>query len=184
MEVYRNFNTGVVKIENREINISTSHEACIIEDKNQLSSLVISNGNNPDFTQCHKLIELFVIEIFDWFGKDLSIQSVQSLAKTIYQNYYWLRISELKLFVEKLKAGHWKQVHGMSPAVLMERLGEFARESMSLRETMEINKADMHRSEEKRSNDEIARKETKDAEAISKIKAELYKSTLQEQKTK
>ena len=41
--------------------------------------------------------------------------------------------------VEKIKSGHWKQVHGMSPAVLMERLNEFALSSMNHRESLAVN---------------------------------------------
>ena len=82
---------------------------------------------------------MFVIEIFEWFGKEISISLIKSLSKTIYENYYWFKISEFKLFVEKIKAGQWKQVHGMSPAVLMERLNDFALESMNHRESLAVN---------------------------------------------
>ena len=56
------------------------------------------------------------------------------MAKTIYQNYYWLRIAELKLFIEKIKAGNWKQIHGMSPAVLMGTSWRICQRSMQIRE--------------------------------------------------
>ena len=72
--------------------------------------------------------------MFEWFGKRNFNRTYSIVYKTIYQNYYWLRIVELKLFIEKIKAGNWKQIHGMSPAVLMERLGEFYNESMQIRE--------------------------------------------------
>lgn len=79
--------------------------------------MIVKSEDVVDKTNCYRLIELFVIEVFEWFGKDIPIALIQSLAKTIYQNYYWLRIAELKLFVEKIKAGNWKQIHGMSAAV-------------------------------------------------------------------
>lgn len=82
---------------------------------------------------------MFVIEIFEWFGKEISISLIKSLSKTIYENYYWFKISEFKLFVEKIKAGQWKQIHGLSPAVLMERLNDFALDSMNLRESLAVN---------------------------------------------
>lgn len=96
--------------------------------------MIVKSGDVPDKTNCYKLIELFVIEIFEWFGKEIRIELIQSLAQTIYKNYYWLRLSELKLFVERVKGGHWQQMHNMSPAVLMERLADFAESSMTLRE--------------------------------------------------
>lgn len=134
LAVYDGINEGLLKISGSEITIATLHEDCIIQDENQLSAMVLKVGNVVDKANAQKLIELFVIEVFEWFGKEISIQQIQSLGKIIYQNYWWLKIAELKLFVEKLKAGHWKQVHGMSPAVLMERLGEFAKDSMNIRE--------------------------------------------------
>lgn len=132
--VYKEINDGKLKISNQIITIATSHEACIVEDINQLTSLIIKNGEITDKSECYKLIELFIIEVFEWFGKEISIALIQSLSKTVYQNYYWLRISELKLFVEKIKAGTWKQMHGMTPAVFMERLNDFCLESMNIRE--------------------------------------------------
>ena len=129
--IYKELNEVIVGGSN--INISTNHELCIIEDNNQLSSLIVK-GDTLDKTNCYKLIELFVIEIFEWFGKDAKIDLIQSTAKTIYNNYYWLKISELKLFVEKIKGGTWQQIHNMSPAVLMERLADFASDSMNIRE--------------------------------------------------
>lgn len=134
LAVYDEINSGLLKISGCEITSYTNHEACIIEDENQLSVMISKMGNVTDKTKAYKLIELFVIEIFEWFGKEISIGQIQNLGKIIYQSYYWLKIAELKLFVEKLKAGHWKQVHNMSPAVLMERLSDFAKESMNIRE--------------------------------------------------
>lgn len=172
----------MLKISNEIITIATSHEACIIEDENQLSSMIVKNEDIADKTNCYKLIELFVIEIFEWFGKDISIALIQSLAKTIYQNYYWLRIAELKLFVEKIKAGNWKQIHGMSPAVLMERLGEFANESMQIREDNAVRTADMQRSDERRDFERTLSERRKDAQALHEIKVELFKKDIQKQK--
>lgn len=134
LAVYDGINSGLLRISGCKITSYTNHEACIIEDENQLSMMISKMENDIDKTRAYKLIELFIIEVFEWFGKEISIQQIQSLGKIIYQNYWWLKIAELKLFVEKLKAGHWKQVHGMSPAVLMERLQDFAKDSMNIRE--------------------------------------------------
>lgn len=171
-----------MRISNDVITIATSHEACIIEDENQLSSMIVKSEDVVDKTNCYRLIELFVIEVFEWFGKDIPITLIQSLAKTIYQNYYWLRIAELKLFVEKIKAGNWKQIHGMSPAVFMERLGEFAGESMQIREDNAVRTADMQRSDERRDFERTLSERRKDAQALHEIKVELFKKDIQKQK--
>lgn len=172
----------MLKISNEIITIATSHEACIIEDENQLSSMIVKNEDMADKTNCYRLIELFVIEVFEWFGKDIPITLIQSLAKTIYQNYYWLRIAELKLFVEKIKAGNWKQIHGMSPAVLMERLGEFAGESMQIREDNAVRTADMQRSDERRDYERTLSERRKDAQAFHEVKVDLFKKNIEQQK--
>jgi len=170
-----------LRISNDVITIATSHEACIIEDGNQLSSMIVKNEDVADKTNCYRLIELFVIEVFEWFGKEISIALIQSLAKTIYQNYYWLRIAELKLFIEKIKAGNWRQIHGMSPAVLMERLGEFAGESMQIREDIAVRLADVARANERKDYERTLRDRRKDAQAIHEIKVDLFKKDIQEQ---
>ena len=132
-------NSGILKIENKAITSITSHERCIVEDSCQLSEMIEKNGSNVCKNNIHNFIELFIIEIFEWFGKEIKENMSQNLAKTIYENYYFLKIAEFKLFVEKIKSGHWKQVHGMSPAVLMERLNDFALESMNHRESLAAN---------------------------------------------
>lgn len=182
IKTYEAINNGLLRISNDVITIATSHEACIIEDENQLSSMIVKSEDVVDKTNCYRLIELFVIEVFEWFGKDIPITLIQSLAKTIYQNYYWLRIAELKLFVEKIKAGNWKQIHGMSPAVFMERLGEFAGESMQIREDNAVRTADMQRSDERRDFERTLSERRKDAQALHEIKVELFKKDIQKQK--
>ena len=182
IKTYEAINNGLLRISNDVITIATSHEACIIEDENQLSSMIVKSEDVVDKTNCYRLIELFVIEVFEWFGKDIPITLIQSLAKTIYQNYYWLRIAELKLFVEKIKAGNWKQIHGMSPAVLMERLGEFAGESMQIREDNAVRTADMQRSDERRDYERTLSERRKDAQAFHEVKVDLFKKNIEQQK--
>ena len=181
-KTYEAINNGLLRISNDVITIATSHEACIIEDENQLSSMIVKSEDVVDKTNCYRLIELFVIEVFEWFGKDIPIALIQSLAKTIYQNYYWLRIAELKLFVEKIKAGNWKQIHGMSAAVLMERLGEFANESMKIREDNAVRTADMQRSDERRDYERTLSERRKDAQAFHEVKVDLFKKNIEQQK--
>lgn len=137
LEAYRDISIGSLTISNKALTSATPHDACIMEDENQLSTMLVKlpDGSN-DKTNIHKFIELFVIEIFEWFGKEISTNLSQDLAKKIYADFYWLKIAELKLFVERIKGGHWKQVHSMSPAVLMERLNNFALESMNIRESI------------------------------------------------
>ena len=139
LEAHMAVNSGLLKIENKAITGVTSHERCIIEDGYQLSEMIEKIGDKVCKNNVHNFIELFVIEIFEWFGKEIKENLSQDLAKTIYAGYYYLKISEFKLFVEKIKSGHWKQVHGMSPAVLMERLNEFALSSMNHRESLAVN---------------------------------------------
>jgi len=132
-------NSGLLKIENKAITGVTSHQRCIIEDGCQLSEMIEKIGDKVCKNNIHNFIELFVIEIFEWFGKEIKENLSQNLAKTIYENYYFLKISEFKLFVEKMKSGHWKQVHNLSPAVIMERLHEFVIDSMNIRERIAKN---------------------------------------------
>jgi hypothetical protein len=132
-------NSGLLKIENKAITGVTSHERCIVEDSCQLSEMIEKNGSNVCKNNIHNFIELFIIEIFEWFGKEIKENLSQNLAKTIYENYYFLKIAEFKLFVEKMKSGNWKQVHNLSPAVIMERLHEFVIDSMNIRERIAKN---------------------------------------------
>ena len=158
-----------LKILGSEITIYTHQENCIREDLFQLWSFVkrefetvkepyefyvgkfLKKGiitkqvvKNVDTTDLFKFLGLMILDVFDFFGKEISENNITSMVQLIYKNYYWLKFSEFKLFVEKIKGGHWQQVHNMSPAVFMERLKMFADESLDIREQIgEIeNKAD------------------------------------------
>lgn len=148
-----------LKIAGSEITVYTSQENCIREDILQLSSFVVREfetvtepyeftvgkflkkgtitktvPKNVDTTDLFKFLGLMILDVFDFFGKEISKSNLQSMAGLIYKNYYWLKFSEFKLFVEKMKGGHWQQVHNMSPAVFMERLKMFSDESFEIRE--------------------------------------------------
>lgn len=163
MNLQSNLTLSDIKVGGANVTISTSHEKCIKEDSVQLSSLVskkteikeekievlvgkfIGNGviKKPvvvefDNSKVVMLIEIIVLDIFEWFGKDISNTLSRSLSEKIYSNYYWLKISELKLFSERIKGGYWNQMHNMSPAVLMERLEDFCNDAMELREQIGI----------------------------------------------
>lgn len=154
-------NLSELQISGRKITAYTSQEDCIREDKSQLSSLIKTKKETIkeeieytvgrfkkkatleklvvteiDNSEILAIIELEVIEIFEWFGKDIKHSLSKSTAEMIYNNYYWLKLSELKLFTEKMKNGNWEQKHNLSPAVLMERLKDFANDSMNIREQM------------------------------------------------
>jgi hypothetical protein len=147
------------KIQGESITVYTSHEACIIEDEMQLSALVVRDIKpkveefdmivgkfevkgriakaeivQTDNSRILQIIKLLILDIFHFFAKDISDGNIKSAAELIYKNYYWLKVSELKLFAERMKGGFWEQRHNLSAAVLMERLKEFADESLELRE--------------------------------------------------
>lgn len=147
-----------VLINSNAINVYTSHEDLIKKDELQLSSLVVSefetkkenyevvvgkfksvgtkiyqvvkSVNNENIL---RIIRLMVLDIFSFYGREISEQNLKSTSDLIYRNYYWLRISEFRLFVERMKGGYYTLVHNLSPAVLMERLKSFSDESLELR---------------------------------------------------
>lgn len=126
---------SAIKINEEPITAFTNHLKCITQHNTAISGLVVKNqGYAPDYSKCHALIELILIEIFEWFGNDISINTIKVLAKTVYQNYYWLRLTELKLFAEKMKSGSYGKQYGhLTPAAIMEKLAEFSAESTELR---------------------------------------------------
>lgn len=115
--------------------MSTSHIDCIKSVNAQLSSLVVKNDEKVDKSRVYDLISCIIVDIFEWYGKDISINLINGLSKTIYDNYYWLKLPELKLFAEKIKGGYFgKEFHKLSPAIIMEHLNQFANDSLSIRE--------------------------------------------------
>lgn len=139
-----------IKISGSNINLHTQHLNCITDFDTPISALVVRNGEKTDITLCNEVIEVYLIELFEWFGRDISIQMIKSLAKTIYQNYYWLRLTELKLFFEKFKGGDFgKEFHKLNPAIVMSHMGEFANESLELREQIQLAKHENATAQEK-----------------------------------
>ena len=144
--------------------------------------MLIKSEIGVDKTNCHKLLELMVIEVFEWYGNEIKIELIQSLAKTIYSSYYWLKIAEMKLFVERMKAGYYGKVFGkMTPAVLMEYLTTFANDSMQIREEKAIQIADTERYHERKDYERTLDDRKKDAQAIHEIKVDLFKKKVQEE---
>lgn len=147
-----------ILINSNEINVYTAHEDLIKKDELQLSSLVVSEYetkkenyevvvgkfksvgtktyqvvksiNNENIL---RIIRLMVLDIFSFYGREISEQNLKSTSDLIYRNYYWLKISEFRLFVERMKAGYYPLVHNLSPAVLMERIKSFSDDSLELR---------------------------------------------------
>ena len=147
-----------VLINSNAINVYTSHEDLIKKDELQLSSLVVSefetkkenyevvvgkfksvgtkiyqvvkSVNNENIL---RIIRLMVLDIFSFYGREISEQNLKSTSDLIYRNYYWLKLSEFRLFIERMKGGYFQQMHNLSPAVFMERLKTFADDSLELR---------------------------------------------------
>lgn len=96
----------------------------------------VVDETKTDKSQLTLFLKLMIIDCFTWFGKEAPTDLILSMSEQIFRTYYWLKITELKLFFERLKGGYWKQMHNFSPAVMMERLKEFGDESMVIREQL------------------------------------------------
>ena len=149
----------LMAVSGNEVTVYTSQENCIREDNLQLSSFVktefeevvepyefyvgkfLKKGvikkqvvKNVDKKDLMQLLRLTIIDVFNFYGREISGDNLKTVSDLVYKNYYWLKFSEFKLFVEKIKGGHWQQVHNMSPAVFMERLKQFSDDSLEIRE--------------------------------------------------
>lgn len=152
--------TAITKIQPSQISVSTSHED-VINAGFQLSKLstfergekeeritaIVGNRERSavikkpyskliDNSKAVDFIQLLMNGIFQWFSKDITPELSRSLANKIYNDYYWMKTTELVLFTERMKGGYWKQLHNLSPAVIMERLTDFADESLELRQNL------------------------------------------------
>lgn len=172
---------SAIKINEEPITSFTNHLKCITQHNTALSGLVAKNqGYEPDYSKCHALIELILIEIFEWFGNEISINTIKSLAKTVYQNYYWLRLTELKLFAEKMKSGSYGKQYGhLSPAAIMEKLAEFSAESTELRVDITMlahDKVTHHEKEDRKG------QMTRDAISFHQAQLEAFKNNIEQNK--
>ena len=145
-------------IDSNSITVYTNHSELIKNDECQLSSMVITeyetkkepyevvvgkfksvgtktfqvvkSVNNESII---KIIKIMVLDIFSFYGREITENNLKSISDSIYKNYYWLKLSEFRLFIERMKGGYFQQMHNLSPAVFMERLKTFADESLELR---------------------------------------------------
>jgi len=168
----------LMKINGSEITAFTNQENCIREDKLQLSSFVVTEfeeitepyefmvgkflkkgtvtkkvvKGEVDKRDLLQLLKLSVLDVFNFYGREISSENIKSISELIYKNYYWLKLSEFKLFIEKMKSGHWQQVHNLSPAVFMERLKQFSDESHEIREMIAetLSKEEKYRNEQEK----------------------------------
>jgi len=168
-----------IKVSGEIITIETNHLQCIKEFQSALSSMAVKTNEGYEIERPIKLIELLFIDIFEWFGRDVQISHIQGLAKTIYKNYYWLRLSELKLFIERMKSGYYgKEFHKLSPAIIMERLTAFANESMELRAKITNDEHDKIVYQEK---EDRTAQQTRDAISFHQAQLEHFKNNIEKQ---
>ena len=171
---------NAIKINEEPITAYSNHLKCITQHNTALSGLVVKKqGYEADYSKCHALIEIILIEIFEWYGNEISINTIKSLAKTVYQNYYWLRLTELKLFAEKMKsASYGKQYGHLSPASIMEKLAEFSVESTELRVDITMlshDKVTHHEKEDRKG------QMTRDAISFHQAQMEHFKNNIEKQ---
>lgn len=97
-----------------------------------LSALVVKRDGIADKSQCYQFIEIIILLLNEYFGAKWSDITIKDCAQSIYTDYYYLTIADLKLFMKKAKAvefekerkifGEWK------PSLLMAWIDIFSGE--------------------------------------------------------
>lgn len=78
----------------------------------------------------------------------LSVNTLEELASVIAEEFYFLKISEVMLFLRRFKAGRYGRFYGsVDPLIIMQSLREFIKERAVVIDTAEQEKAAQKRKE-------------------------------------
>ena len=113
-------------------------------------------------------------------GKEmLTPMQVSSLAATIYAEHPWMKITELLLFAQRFKGGHYGRFFGaQDPTVITEALLKFREELNGIYEKEEKRKAEERLEKELRNPRLMTYEEYQESERVIKqIEAEYYMET-------
>jgi hypothetical protein len=128
------------------------------------------------------LFEIAVVSILEFYGVEWSDRQIEEAAQELYQNYNWLQMAELKLFVAYVKNGVYgrKDFRKLAPFLLLQWVDEFATNSLGIREQKAIIKANEERYNERWATDDL-RKASDDFNEDVKREANYLKSRYKSQ---
>lgn len=132
VEIFERLNN--CKIRGVALSCHTPQQHCILVDKYSIKSLTTRPDGTIDQDRPLKLIALMIVDLLEFSAEELPLPQISNLSNTILKNYHFLKLSELKLFFERAKAGQFKFYPSISGLQLMRYLSEFADESLVLRE--------------------------------------------------
>lgn len=75
-----------------------------------------------------KVFQYFIADIFEFCGVSVSEMQILECGQLAYGEAYWITLAELKLFVVRMKTGHYRSHKNLSPALLMENLQDYIAE--------------------------------------------------------
>lgn len=75
-----------------------------------------------------KVFQYFVADIFEFCGVSVSEMQILETGQLAYGEAYWMNLAELKLFVVRIKTGHYRSHKNLTPALLMEHLADYTAE--------------------------------------------------------
>lgn len=141
----------ITDILERQVTANTSHEFCLDSQFGSLSSFVIKQeGSTANKELIYIFIRKNIKDIFTWFGSEINDDLINSMTKSMYSECYFLKISEFKLFIEKVKSGDYGKLFGkMTPAALFLYLKDFIAESFRIREDLKQRSHEKEKSQTK-----------------------------------
>lgn len=109
-----------------QMQICSSPDACYFGDFPVLSQLTAYGSNTPTIWLIPQLVNLS-----EYCGaKDkLNIRQLEELASVIATEFYFLKVSEIMLFLHRFKSGKYGRMYGtVDPMIITTSLREFVRE--------------------------------------------------------
>lgn len=109
-----------------QMQICSSPDACYFGDFPTLSQLTAYGSNTPAIWLIPQLVNLS-----EYCGaKDkLNIRQLEELASVIATEFYFLKVSEIMLFLHRFKSGKYGRMYGtVDPMIITTSLREFVKE--------------------------------------------------------
>lgn len=92
--------------------------------------------------------KLLVLDILDFYGKDWIGKQIDSVAETLFSEYYYWTLAEAKHFISKLKAGHFQEsIENISSNYITKAAGTYDAELLEARKLIHDKKVEIKEKE-------------------------------------
>lgn len=126
---------------------NNNHSEVLAIKTPQCSTICFGTNSKQNGYDMYQMVILSILGFYDVAWSD---EQIQECAQILYDDYYWFTLAELKHFMLGCKSSKFGKSYGkLTPVTFIDWMGQYAEESMKIREEMELAKSGDERYDER-----------------------------------